>query len=76
MDTELENAREAITRLASYLEGSSTVQEVALKLIADTDSPFYNLDLIAHTTPMENAISGLLERIWGVFDDREAGHDA
>ncbi|QDF95170.1 hypothetical protein CJ010_00690 [Azoarcus sp. DD4] len=76
MDTELENAREAVARLASYLEGSSTVQEVALKLIADTGSPFYSRDVIAHTTPMENAISGLLERIWGVFDDGEAGHDA
>ena len=76
MDGELENAREAITRLAGYLEGSRTVQEVALKLIADTDSPFYDRDVIAHTTPMENAISRLLERIWDVFDDGEAGNDA
>lgn len=66
---DFETARLAVAQLARYMEGSNSIEDFALKLAGDRESPFFAIDVIAHGTALENAVSALIEASWGVFDD-------
>jgi hypothetical protein len=60
-------AREAINRLAKYMDGAPDLATFAMRLNADRESPFHDLDVTAHITALINTTTELLEAVDGVF---------
>lgn len=62
-----DEAREAVTRLAKYMDGAADLDTFAMRLNADRESPFRSLDVTAHVTALINVTTELLEQVDGVF---------
>jgi hypothetical protein len=75
MSIDLDAAREAVRRVSGYLAGAESIQGVALKMAADTSSPFFDFDPIAHGSNLDNLFQELFSGAIGAFDD-EASDDA
>lgn len=68
-------AREAVTRLAKYMDGAPDLATFAMRLNADRESPFHSLDVLEHISALNNVTTALLDQVGDVFfpesdDDR------